>query len=291
MSSHSTDACPPQLMEELQAMRAPFRAAYDTLWRRERAFRYVYWLDHHECPSFNLIGSWTTPDLQAERALWKAVRDDKLDDTEIVDQVTGLLEQRFGLPFDSMIERAMDPTLAERALPVWNQATESLLPQTLGHWRIKGMTDSKKPGLGQSYAYRHTDADSTLTLYLYDHGLDDIEPGISDPRLRQEVATCIVDIETLADTMGSEITWYMQPSIEVIRSHSDTEIRFVSATWLIVDADRTRRVGAFSLTGFRRNFLKIRITGAEPFVESDEGQSDTSALNLDLAQFVEQFGP
>ena len=181
-ASLNTDAFPPDLMQELQAVRGPFQAAYEELWRRERAFRYVYWLQHREHPPFNLIGSWTTSDMNAEMALWQRMHRDRLDNTEVLDLVTGLLEQRFGLSCESMLERASHCSLAELGLPIWNRPTASLIPQAFGNWRITGMTDYGQPALGISYSYRHIEVHSTLSLYVYDHGLSDIQSGLSDPR-------------------------------------------------------------------------------------------------------------
>lgn len=290
-TSLSTDAFAPDLMQELQAVREPFRAAYDTLWRRERAFRYVYWLEHHEHPPFNLVGSWTTPDMTEELALWQRARGDCLDNDEVIDMVTVLLEQRLDLPYESMLERASDPALAKRGLPIWNRPSESLIPQALGKWRITGMTDYKKPALGASYSYRHIDADSILSLYVYDHGLNDIQPGLSDPRFARALEICVDDIKSHARNTGCELNWYTQPIQEIVRSRHDTEIPFAATTWLSIKPDQTRDVGALSLTAFRSHFLKVRITCSEPFAESDDGQADIADLNLDLADYLEMYGP
>ena len=291
-TSFSTDAFPPGLMKELKAAQRPFPAAYEALWRRERAFRYVYWLEHHEHPPCNLIGSWTAPDMNAEIALWQRMRRECLDDAAVIDLVTGDLEQRFGLSYTSLLERVSHPSLAELGLPVWNQPTESLIPQSLGKWRIAGMTEYPEPALGVSYAYHRPDVDAPLTLCVYDHGLNDLQSGLADPRFARALSVCIEDINTYASINQGEITWYVkQPVLELTKSRLGAEIPFASTTWLVTYPDRPQQVGALSLTAFRGHFFKLRITCSKPLADSDEGQRDIGELNLDLAGFLELFGP
>ena len=287
----STDAFPPDLMAELRAVRAPFRDAYGILWRRERAFRFVYWLEHREHPPFNLIGSWTQPDMLAEMALWAKLRLACLDTADVIDTVTDILEQRFGLSYPSLIERASHPSLAGYGLPIWNQATDSLIPQCLSHWRIRGVTDHESPGTGLSYAFDHPDVVSSLTLYIYDRCLRDLTPGLSDPRFAAEVAQCVAEINAFADWAGNEITWYIPPVRELTHSRSGTEVPFGTTTWLIVQPDGTRLIGALSMTVFRGHFLKVRCTTTEEYGNSDECQAAFKDLTYDLADFVELFGP
>jgi hypothetical protein len=44
------------------------------------------------------------------------------------------------------------------------------------------------------------------------------------------------------------------------------------------------------MTGFRDMFLKLRVTGPAVFFDTDVGRAAMAAVNLDLADFVAQFG-
>ena len=153
------------------------------------------------------------------------------------------------------------------------------------------MTDHGKPTLGVTYSYRHIEADSTLSLHVYNHGLTDIQPGLSDPRFARALAIYVDDINAHARDAGCEIHWLTEPVQELVRSRHDTEIPFAAASWLIDAPDGARRIGALSMTAFRSHFLHGRVTCSEPFAESDDGQADIADLNLDLADYLEMYGP
>lgn len=277
-------------MEELNSARMPFRIAYDTLYRRERIFKYVYWLENGAKPAFTLIGSWITPDMRTELAMWQSMSKKGFDDIDVVDTVTEDLERRFGLDHAAARVRATDPELARRHLPIWNNAADCLIPQKLGDFHINGMQTYAQLSMGQSYAYRHTIADAKLTLYLCDHGCALIEPGITDPRLQDLLRDTIKIVKDLAKSQGGTVQQLTEPQVVFIRPPVGIEIPFASTTWELVSADGSRVTEGLSMTGFRDMFLKLRVSGSTVFFDADVGQAAVAALNLDLADFVAEFG-
>jgi len=53
----------------------------------------------------------------------------------------------------------------------------------------------------------------------------------------------------------------------------------------------SREIGALSMTAFRSHFPRLRCTTSASFAESDNGQADIADLNLDLADFLDIYGP
>lgn len=288
----NTDSFPPELMQELLAARRPLGGAYDQLWRRERLFRYSYWLDHGHRPSFNFVGSWKEADMRAELQLWRGLRSRGGDEVDAISEITRLFENRFGLSVESATSRATNPELARKGLPIWNAASECLVPQNLGPWRIAGMSANEPslPGLGQSYFYRGPTEDTAVTMYLYDQGLEGITAELTDPRFAQIFGQALADIEQASRARSEAVEWLTEPLMEVVRSAHGAEIPFASTTWSIIRPQGPRQVGALSITGFYRQFLKIRLTGSESHFDTEEGQAEVTAFNLALADFVEEFG-
>ena len=78
----SYDGWTPALMEDLNRASAPYANLSDEMWRRERLYRYLYWLKHRENPPFNLIRSWTDPDILVETKLWQRITETCFTDEE-----------------------------------------------------------------------------------------------------------------------------------------------------------------------------------------------------------------
>jgi hypothetical protein len=289
----SSDAFSDLHKQELHSLRVRFGHAYAALWRLERMFRYVYWLEHRDKPQFNLTGSWKQADLQAEMELWTSFVSQQLDTVDVIDAVTALLEDRFGQTVGNATVRASDMELASQGLPVWNEATGSLVPQTLGSWQIYSAQDNERqvPGMGITYHYRHPTVDAPLTLYVFNNCLDHILPGISDPRIANVFSQSLHDIETFANLQGSKIEWLTDPLVETLRSRRESEISLVATTWNIAPKDGARTTSALSITGFCGHLLKFRMTAAEAYFEHDDGLAEVCELNLDVADFMEFFGP
>jgi hypothetical protein len=289
----NSDLVSKDLMKQLSAAHKPFGAAYDVLWRRERMYRYVYWLEHAARPSFNLIGSWKQADIQVELELWKSFAVRGFNAEAAVEAGKTLFEERFGRALDEAIARAAEPALAARGLPIWNVATGSLVPQSLGPWRIYATEDNERQGagLGNTYQYRQSGEDAPLTMYVYNQGEAGIEAGIGDPRLANALVRTLRDIEAAAQSRGDAIEMLMEPAVEVLRTPRGTEIQFVSSAWNVVTRDGERKTSAVSMTGFRGNILKIRLTGSETYLGSEGGRAAVTASNADVASFVEMFGP
>lgn len=277
-------------MEDLLVARRPYPAAFDTLYRRERILRYAYWLERGAKPTFNFIGTWIPDEMRAELAMWRSMRAKDFDDMDVINAVTGDLELRFGFRLADVRALVADPELARRNLPVWNIAAECLVPQKLGDYQIVGMSSYAQQYEGQSYAYQHTVTTAPLTLYIYDCGVAQVAPGISDPRFQEHLWNCINDVELHATSHGRTGRRLIEPQAEVICSPAGTEIVFASTSWEFVAADGQRGFEALSLTGFRDMFLKVRLTCPTAFFDTGPGQAALDAMNLDLADFVAEFG-
>jgi hypothetical protein len=131
----------------------------------------------------------------------------------------------------------------------------------------------------------------SVTLFLYNHGLEGVAASVRDPRLVDELRGALADVVYAAEMRGSAEQWLTDPFVEPINSRGDMRIDFVGTTWVTVTSAGKRTVDTLSLTGFRGGFLKLRATANEAHINSAEGKSDVGELNRDLADFVVMFGP
>jgi hypothetical protein len=250
-------------------------------------------LEHAERPLFNLIGSWTQADMKRELELWASYARRRLDTVDVVEEGAALLDQRFGQTHAGAIARAADLELAAKGLPIWSEATDSLVPQSLEPWRIYAADDGKResPGVGLMYRYCHASENAPLTLYLYNAGLCDIKPGIDDSRFAGMVRQTLSDIDIAARSRGDSIEWLTEPLVTKLGSERDLEVQFVSSTWMLATKDGEKYASALSIRGFRGHLLKIRMTGTVAYFDSDTGQTEIDAHNMELVEFVQQLGP
>lgn len=288
----SYDGWTPALMEELQAVRSGMRTVYDCVWRKERLLRYVYWLEHREHPTSNLVGSWTDDDIRKETQLWRDVRDRSEDPVEAEQIISDLLEKAYGHSYQDAVRIGEAPELAALGLPVWNQETVSLVPSNLGSCLLFKTTDyeASDTGLGRSYSYRSSDHED-ITVYIYRKGYENLRAGIQDPRVASEFRIAASDIQKMEQLGLWKIQQAIGPFVETCSSPHDVPVQFLSLGVRLSVKDGAEHSSSLSLTGFRGCFLKIRYTTSVDFVDCPAGQASVAQINTDLADFVAHFGP
>jgi len=289
---HSCDLLPPDLFARLMAVRQHYQPAYDVPWRNERLLRYVHWLQHGERPAFNLIGSWTTEDINAEIELWESLRRQDADMHDAVEIIGRLQAERYNLSMEAAIQRGADPALADRHLPVWDVGSGSLVPQSLGPWQICRVSnyETERPGLGYGYHYRHATERYPMSLYLYSSGQTDVAQGVRDSRVARQFDLATRCIETAAVQRGCSFEWLMEPVVMTLQSTHDLPVQEIDRAGVATDPAGVRTWEAASVTGFRGGFLKVRLTcHSEASWDTDAYVESVQQANTAIADFVVHF--
>lgn len=289
---YSSDILPPDLFEQLMTVRQAYQPAYDVLWRNERLLRYVYWLEHGAHPTFNLVGSWTTDDINAEIELWELLRRQGADLGDAVEIIGAMQVERYGISLEAAIQRGSDPALADRHLPVWDLGTGSLVPQSLGPWLIYRVSnyEAESPCLGYGYHYGHPTERSTMSLYLYSSGQTDVAPGARDARVGRQFDQASRHIEMAAAERDCRFEWLMEPTMMTLQSSRDLPVHEIDRAGVATDAAGVRTWEAVAMTGFRGGFLKVRLTcHSEEFWNSEACLQAGQEVNTAIADFIVHF--
>jgi hypothetical protein len=284
-------------MADLRKARSPFASACDLAWRRERMFRYVYWLSKREHPLFNVVGSWRDEDIVQEIQLWKDIGRRQIDNDQIVEEITHGLESRFAMSLAAAEAAATDSGLAEAGLPIWNSTIGCLLPQTLGSLQIVFTTDYENTTLGQghSYSYRPHEPESRghrADLYIYTSGQDSLGSGVNDARVVLEEDRAWQGV--LAALPGWTIPPERQigPGIEICSDPYDREFALIGVAALMVKNDADVEIWtSLSLTALNDAFLKIRYTVQRSGSNAARINDELKHFNSDIASFCCHFAP
>lgn len=281
-----------KLLEETTQLRtSKYRSVSDEAWRRERLFRFLYWREHRAHAETNLVGSWTLPDLQAEKARWIDYARRNLSDEQVLDALMTEYEGLYGKTWAEALVEGTTPLLASVHMPVWHEATGSLLPNAFGSMIISNAERYDNADFGWSFNYSEPGVAHHVSIVLYDAGLKDLADGVEDPRLKEEFVKSMRHIAQFAaangETLLPETT--QGPVFERLTDAHGTEVEFVG---LCVDVDvgeEDRRREAISMRIFRKHFMKVRYSVG---FKGDPDELDLSCLegiNADIAGFVAFF--
>jgi hypothetical protein len=213
----SFDWIPPGLQDQLVELRGPHTAAFDHLWRTERMVRYAYWLRGNGQATFNLFGSWTRADMEAEIAFWSAFGHGAESD-EIVVAGEAQIQARYEIDQETAVGLTSRLELATRHLPIWNAATRSLVPQVLGSFRILGATDNEtsNPGLGHTIRFQPEAGGRYLDLYIYGRSETAVPEGARNAEVQKEFSAVSRDIGTIAASRGLSLVSNHVAEIETL---------------------------------------------------------------------------
>jgi hypothetical protein len=281
-----------QLMIEAGQLRSRhFPWSSDEAWRRERLYRYLYWRDHGEHPSINIVGSWTMQDLEREIARWTDYAKRGLNEDKVLELLSAELADRFGKSWSEALEEGSSALLASVNMPIWNEICGVLLPQALGALRIYNAEKYSKQEAGWSYNYRLNATNQTVSITIYDAGLDDIRNGVEDPRVAEEFKKSWLVMQQRFAVNGDELIAdsVQGPTTEVLTNSHGQQVLFGSLYVEVLGPDGIRRAEALSARGFRANILKVRYTRSgicESDLDKHPGLDD---INRDLADFVGHF--
>ena len=289
----SYDGWTPALMEDLNRASAPYANLSDEMWRRERLYRYLYWLKHRENPPFNLIRSWTDPDILVETKLWQRITETCFTDEDAEAALKVMLQDKFGLTWSEALANGTSLELAANGLPIWNAATGSLLPQSFGSCKIVSAVDHDltAPGSDVGYSYRNPDAPEMLDLFIYTAGLNGILSGLSDHRLIDEIQRAWVGIKESLRLNNQSLGDITPPQVEPISSPSGATTELLSGAYSYATEDGRAFYSCISLVGFRGHFAKMRYTVLVEYAQTGEGQAGLNLLNADQAEFISLYGP
>lgn len=279
-----------QIAGDMRSRLFPWSA--DEAWRRERLFRYLYWREHREHPPFNVVGSWEKRDLEREIARWHDLWRRRIDETEALRLLTDELQARFGKSWEDALEEGTSSLLASVHMPVWHEATGTLLPAALGPLLIQHAERFDDPNLGWSYNYGRPETGQRLTVTLYDGGIEDLADGIGDPRLPEAFKLAFETLRQVAEANGCRMRadTLQGPGVERLRDERGREALFASVCVEFERDDGSRCGEALLLRVFRGHFLKVRYTQVRLLPGEAERHPELDAVNADLAEFVGHFG-
>lgn len=281
-------------MEQLVYVRSKYPHAYDRLWRDERLLRYVHWLTVRSHPDFNFIGSWRDVDIKAEIELWRNAERENLSEEDVISAVRLMLEERFGFGLTSATTLATDLRLASAGLPIWNEFTGSLLPQSLGRLRIVSAADyeSRSAGMGIGYSYRPEDNSAKADLYIYSSGERDLGDGIGDPRVPVRFAREWAELQSHFQPQQAKVPMQQGPIVEKVYDRRDRHFDFISVLFS-APSESDDVMTNLSITAFCDAFLKLRVTFPAIDLEAesvpDSLRESAELFNADLAEFCCHF--
>mgnify|MGYP003383179456 FL=1 len=281
-------------MEQLVHVRSKYPHAYDRLWRDERLLRYVHWLRVRSHPDFNLIGSWLDGDIKAEIELWRSAGQKELGEEDIIEAIRSKLEMRFGFDLTYATALATDLRLASAGLPIWNELTASLLPQSLGRLNIVSATDYEpsSAGMGVGYSYRPEDDSARADLYIFSGKERDLGNGTGDPRVQVQFAREWNDLQSHYQPSYAKVPMQQGPLIQKVRDLMGQEFDFFSVLFS-APAETGDIMTCLSITAFCNAFLKLRFTFPAIDLEAesvpDSLRESMERFNADLAGFCGQF--
>jgi len=280
--------------EQITSTRAPscpMRDAAIEAWRRERLYLFLFWLERRDRSPFNFVGGWHSADLGDEAARWNEALAG-LDHDAALELVDRELSLRFGKTWQQAVLEGASPRLAQANLPIWNEATSSLLPAHLGAMTIfRAESYTGKPALGWSYNYGCPGSSEKVSITLYSRGQTGLLDGLSEPRLPNEIGAAWMDVRSKISERGGQVldASVIGPGEESLLDRYNRRVAWLSMQGQAVDADQMACFEAVCMRVFRGQFLKVRYTrraGPEPGCSA---RSHLDGMKADLADFVASY--
>jgi len=269
----------------------PLRDAAIEAWRRERLYLYLFWLEHRDRSPFNFVGGWHTADLGDEAAQWNEALAG-LDHDAALELVDRELSLRFGKTWQQAVLEGASPRLAQANLPIWNEATSSLLPAHLGAMTIfRAESYSGKPALGWSYNYGCPGSSERVSITLYSRGQTGLLDGLADPRLLNEIGAAWRDVRRKISESGGHVVdvSVLGPGEEKLLDRYNRSVALLSMQGQAVDADRMACFEAVCMRVLRGQFLKVRYTRRAGPEAGCTARSHLDAMKAGLADFIASY--
>ena len=280
--------------EQITSTRAPscpMRDAAIEAWRRERLYLFLFWLERRDRSPFNFVGGWHSADLGDEAARWNEALAG-LDHDAALELVDRELSLRFGKTWQQAVLEGASPRLAQANLPIWNEATSSLLPAHLGAMTIfRAESYSGKPALGWSYNYGCPGRSEKVSITLYSRGQTGLLDGLADPRLPNEIGAAWRDVRRKISESGGHVVdvSVLGPGEEKLLDRYNRSVALLSMQGQAVDADRMACFEAVCMRVFRGQFLKVRYTRRAGPEAGCTARSHLDAMKAGLADFIASY--
>jgi hypothetical protein len=133
--------------------------------------------------------------------------------------------------------------------------TGIFFPELIGDVRLEKVTDYEKeyPGLGVGVSYR---ADTfKADVYMYDARLGPIPAGITEPIITKQFEQAMGDVYTL-EKRGS----YKDLVVQIQKETAQVGRFPFLHSMMMYTQDNIKRVSHLYLTGYKGQFIKVRIT-------------------------------
>jgi len=269
----------------------PTRDAAIEAWRRERLYLYLFWLEHRDRSPFNFVGGWHTADVGDEAARWNEALAGLSHDAalELVDRELSL---RFGKAWQQAVLEGASPRLAQANLPIWNEATSSLLPAHLGAMTIfRAESYVGKPALGWSYNYGCPGSSEKVSITLYSRGQTGLLDGLADPRLPNEIGATWMELRCKISEVGGDVldSSVLGPGEESLLDRYNRRVALLSMQGQAFDAEQMACFKAVCMRVFRGQFLKVRYTRRAGPDAGCGSHSHLDAMKADLADFIASY--
>lgn len=268
----------------------PMRDIATEAWRRERLYLFLFWLEHRDRSPFNFVSGWHTAGIGDEAARWTEALAG-LDHDAALELVERELSLRFGKTWQQAVLEGASPGLAQANLPIWNEATASLLPAHLGTMTIfRAESYTGKPALGWSYNYGCPGSSEKVSITLYSRGQTGLLDGLSDPRLPNEIGVAWMDVRRKISESGGHVldASVLGPGEESLLDRYNRRVVLLSMQGQAVGADQMACFEALCMRVFRGQFLKVRYT-RRTGPEAGSGRSHLDAMKADLADFIASY--
>ena len=199
---------------------------------------------------------------------------------------------RFGKTWQQAVLEGASPRLAQANLPIWNEATSSLLPAHLGAMTIfRAESYAGKPALGWSYNYGCPGSSEKVSITLYSRGQTGLLDGLSDPRLPNEIGAAWMDVRRKISESGGQVldASVLGPGEESLLDRYNRSVALLSMQGQAVDADQMACFEAVCMRVFRGQFLKVRYTRRAGPEAGCGARSHLDGMKADLADFVASY--
>jgi len=224
--------------------------------------------------------------------MWTDMTSRGLSIEDASEELLGRLEETFTTSWSIAERNGQAIELAAAGLPIWNVATQSLIPGNLGNLRIYTARDYEfeAKGLGQSYGYRTADSDHHLTLYLYANGEANVLVGTADSRTLSAAQQAVADALAHVTAQGGLVEGEVMTGIETLRSRLGDEYATFGAAFSWQAEHIEPRWEAISMTGFRGVFAKQRYSTLLRVAQTEDTETAMSIVNADYADYLTLFG-